>query len=247
MKTIMCADFEKAKALAQTRLGERDSIGRLQEKRLHATLKYWLDADETHHEIPLPCGAVADIFDGERVTEIQNGNFSGFRIKLCRLLEEYPVTVIYPLPRKKTVYWIHPQTGETSAGRRSPKVGTFADAAPELLFIAKQLFHPALTVKLQLVDMDEYKLQDGWGNDGKRGAHRVERVPVALGEALEIRTPADLKHCLPAKLPAQFTSADYGKCTRLRGRRLSAALKLFLETGVVTRTKEGNKYLYTVV
>jgi hypothetical protein len=83
--------------------------------------------------------------------------------------------------------------------------------------------------------------------DGKRGAHRVERVPVALGEALEIRSPSDLKMCLPAKLPAQFTSADYQKCTRLRGRRLSAALKLFLETGVVTRTKDGNKYVYTVV
>ncbi len=243
----MCADFEQAKRQAEERLAARDSIGRLQEKRLHATLKYWLDADENHHEIPLPCGAVADIFDGARVTEIQNGNFSGFRIKLCRLLEEYPVTVIYPLPRRKTIFWIDPQTGDTSKGNRSPKVGTFADAAPELLFIAKQLFHPALTVKLQLIDMDEYKLQDGWGNDGKRGAHRVERVPVLLGESLEIRTPQDLKKCLPAKLPAQFTSADYQKCTRLRGRRLSAALKLFLETGVVTREKQGNTYIYTVM
>ncbi len=243
----MCADFEAAKALAEKRLATRESIGRLQEKRLHATLKFWLDADETHHEVKLPCGAVADIFDGERVTEIQNGNFSGFRIKLCRLLEEYPVTVMYPLPRKKTIYWVDPKTGDISKGNRSPKVGTFADAAPELLFIGKQLFHPNLTVKLQLIDIEEYKLQDGWGNDGKRGAHRVERVPVTLGETLEIRTPDDLKGCLPAKLPARFTAADYQKCTRLRSRRLSAALKLFVETGVVSRTKEGNKYIYNVV
>lgn len=243
----MCADFEGAKALAEERLLTRESIGRLQEKRLHATLKFWLDADETHHEIKLPCGAVADIFDGERVTEIQNGNFSGFRIKLCRLLEEYPVTVIYPLPRRKTIFWVDPATGERSAGRRSGKVGSFADAAPELLFIAKQLFHPSLTVRLQLLDIEEYKLKDGWGNDGKRGAHRLERVPTAVGEMLEIRTPADLKQCLPEKLPTTFTSADYQKCTRLKGRRLSAALKLFLETGVITREKHGNKYIYTVV
>lgn len=243
----MCADFKEAAALADIRLAARDSIGRLQEKRLHATLKYWLDADETHHEVKLPCGAVADIFDGTRVTEIQNGNFSGFRVKLCRLLEDYPVTVIYPLPRKKMLYWVDPETGAADAGRRSPKVGSFADAAPELLFIAKQLFHPALTVRLQLIDMDEYKLKDGWGNEGRRGAHRLERVPTAVGEALEIRTPADLKACLPAKLPAFFTSADYQKCTRLKGRRLSAALKLFLETGVITREKQGNKYIYTVM
>ncbi len=243
----MCGDFDTAKALAKARLLSRESIGRLQEKQLHATLKFWLDAEEAHHEVKLPCGAVADIFDGERVTEIQNGNFSGFRIKLCRLLEEYPVTVIYPLPRKKTIFWVDPATGERAAGHRSPKVGTFADAAPELLFIAKQLFHPSLTVRLQLMDVEEYKLQDGWGNDGKRGAHRLERVPTALGETLEIRTPADLKQCLPAGLPAVFTSADYQKCTRLRGRRLSAALKLFVETGVIAREKRGNKYVYTVV
>ena len=243
----MCADFEAAKALAEQRLATRESIGRLQEKRLHATLKFWLDADEMHHEIKLPCGAVADIFDGERVTEIQNGNFSGFRIKLCRLLEEYPVTVIYPLPRKKMLYWIDPETGETSKGQRSPKVGSFADAAPELLFIGKQLFHPNLVVRLQLIDVDEYKIQDGWGKDGKRGAHRAERVPTALGESLDIRTPNDLKCCLPTKIPPQFTAAEYSKCTRLRGRRLSAALKLFLEAGVVTREKQGKTYIYTVV
>ena len=82
----MCGDFEAARRIAEQRLATRESIGRLNEKRLHATLKFWLDADETHHEIPLPCGAVADIFDGQRVTEIQNGNFSKFRVKLMRLL-----------------------------------------------------------------------------------------------------------------------------------------------------------------
>ncbi len=242
----MCGDFEAAKAAAEKRLSTRESIGRLQEKRLHATLKFWLDPDETHHEIPLPCGAVADIFDGERVLEIQNGNFSAFRVKLMRLLEEYSVTVIYPIVRKKTLFWVDPETGERSTPRPSPKKGGFHDAAPELLYIRELLFLPNLTLQLQLIDVEEYKLQDGWGNDGKRGAHRIERVPTALGECLTVRTKADLKRCLPPNLPATFTTADFQKAIRYRGRKLSAALKLFLATDILTREKQGRGYVYSI-
>ncbi len=242
----MCADFEAAKQTAEERLATRESIGRLNEKRLHATLKFWLDADETHHEIPLPCGAVADIFDGERVIEIQNGNFSKFRLKLMRLLEEYPVTVIYPLVHKKTLYWVNPETGERSEPRRSSKTGGFHDALPELLYILEMLFLPNLTLQLQLIDVDEYKLQDGWGNDGKRGAHRLERVPTAMGDTLTIRTVGDLKRCLPPKLADTFTSTAFERAMRCRGRKLSAALKLLLATGVLTREKQGGRYVYTV-
>lgn len=242
----MCGDFEAAKAAAEKRLTTRESIGRLQEKRLHATLKFWLDPDEEHHEVPLPCGAVADIFDGKQITEIQNGNFSAFRVKLMRLLEEYPVTVVYPLVQKKTIFWVNPETGERSTPRPSPKKGDFQDAAPELLYIRELLFSPNLTLRLQLIDVEEYKLQDGWGNDGKRGAHRLERVPVALGECLTVRTLADLKQCLPKKLPSTFTSAEFQKAMRYRGRKLSAALKLFLAAGILTREKQGRGYVYTI-
>lgn len=242
----MCGDFEAARRIAEQRLATRESIGRLNEKRLHATLKFWLDADETHHEIPLPCGAVADIFDGQRVIEIQNGNFSKFRVKLMRLLEEYDVTVIYPLVHKKTLYWVDPETGEQSAPRRSSKTGGFHDALPELLYIRELLFLPNLTFTLQLIDVDEYKLQDGWGNEGKRGAHRLERIPTAVGDALTVRTPDDLKRCLPQKLGDTFTAADFEKAMRCRGRKLSAALKLLLATDVLSREKQGRGYVYTV-
>ena len=57
----MYGDFEWARNRALQRMDTREGIGRLQEKLLHATLKFWLDADESHHEITLPCGAVADI------------------------------------------------------------------------------------------------------------------------------------------------------------------------------------------
>lgn len=58
-------------------------------------LKYWIDPDDSHHEIRLE-RCVADVFDGRRVTEIQTRGFSALRPKLERLLEAYPVTVVHP-------------------------------------------------------------------------------------------------------------------------------------------------------
>ena len=249
MKTTMNDGFEAACAAAKQRMETRETIGRLQEKTLHATLKFFLDADERHHEVRLTAcegKPIADIFDGERVTEIQNGNFSGFRPKLERLLAVYPVTVVYPVVRKKQVVWIDPETGEITTPRLSPKTGSPADALPELIFIEKQLFHPNLTLRLLPVDVTEYRLQDGWGAAGKRGAHRVERLPEAIFEPIDVRTPRDLLFLLP-KLPAEFTAADFSHILRLRGRKLSAALKVLTLSGCVEQTgKEGRKNLYRI-
>lgn len=242
----MYGDFERATALAKESHATREGIGKLQEKLLHATLKFYLDPDETHHEIPLPCGAVADIFDGKTVTEIQNGNFSPFRLKLRRLLEEYPVTVVYPLPHKKTLFWVNPDTGERTPGRWVKK-GRFSDATPELLYISELLFHENLTLKLWLVDIEEYKLADGYGKDRKKRAHRLERIPICLADTLDIRNKEDLKKVLPP-LPDTFTAKEFLKAMGLKqGRRGSAALKLFLVSGIFSREKKGNAYLYKVI
>ncbi len=236
-------DFEEARqgVLAGTRPG---GIGILKEKTLHATLKRWLDEDPTHHEISLPCGSVADIFDGERVTEIQTGSFSGFRKKLTRLLEEYPVTVVYPLVHRKWLVWIHPETGETTPPHRSPRVGSWADAGRELIYILPCLTHKNLTVQLVLLDVEEHRLADGWSRDGKRGSHRAERYPLELVDTLTLQTAQDYHALIPPTLPPVFTAAQFGKMAHQQGRVLNGTLKLLLALGVLTREKQGNHYLY---
>lgn len=237
-------EFEKALALVRDGGDRVGGIGILGEKTLHATLKLWLDDDPTHHEIPLPQGSVADIFDGERVTEIQTANFSGFRKKLEKLLEHYPVTVVHPLVRVKWVSWIDPATGEVTKPRRSGRRGSFTDAGKELIFILPLLGHPNLTVKLVLLDVEEQRLLDGWGNGGKRGSHRAERLPLALGEELTLKAPADYAALLPPDLPMPFTAAQFGKAARLQGRKLQGTLKVLLTLGVLRREKEGQAYQY---
>ncbi len=49
-------------------------------------------------EIPV-AGYIADIFTGEEIIEIQTGNFNKMRDKLNTFLPQYPVTIVYPVPR----------------------------------------------------------------------------------------------------------------------------------------------------
>lgn len=98
---------------------ERNGIGTLSEKTVHAVLKHYYAPDESQHEIPVE-GCVADIFNGKEIIEIQTRSFDRMRPKLERFLPLYPVTIVYPIPYCKHVYWIDEETGEISGGRKSP-------------------------------------------------------------------------------------------------------------------------------
>ena len=240
--------FEEAVARVAADAQRPGGIGTLREKSLHAILKYWLDDDPTHHEIPLPSGQVADIFDGQRVTEIQTAGFSALRPKLVRLLEQYPVTVVHPLVRQKWVVWVDPVTGEAGEPHKSPRRGSFTDAGQQLVYILPCLTHPNLTVKLVLLDVEERRLADGWSRDGKRGSHRLDRIPLAVADTLTLTGPGDYTALLPSGLESPFTAAAFGKAARLQGRKLSGTLKVLLETGVLRREqKTGKTWLYHVV
>ena len=234
---------------AVTRVREGDlptqSIGVMKEKPLHAILKWWLDDNPDHHEITLPCGKVADVYDGTAVTEVQTGSFTPLRKKLEVLLPHYPVTVVHPVVRRKYVAWIDPETGESTEPRKSPRIGSFADGGKQLIYILPLLGHPNLTVRLVLVDAEEQRLADGWGNDGKRGSHRAVLLPLSVEGVLDLQAPADYAALIPAALPERFTAKEFGKAARMQGRNLNGTLKVLLDRGVITREKkEGNAWMY---
>lgn len=222
---------------------ENGGIGTLSEKTVHAALKRWRDPDETHHEVPLPEGYIADIFDGERVTEIQTAGFSGFRPKLACLLEHYPVTVIHPVIREKTLLRLDPATGEIGRPRRASRKGCFADTAAELVYLLPLLGHPGLTVESVLLDAAEYRIPDGVRR-GRAHTRRGERVPTGLVDRVILQKTTDYAALIPAGLPDEFDSAAFARAAGLRGRRLSAALKVLLTVGALTREKQGRGYRY---
>ena len=189
------ARFTAAKERIIGKNRERNGIGTLSEKTVHAVLKNYYAPDETQHEIPVE-GCVADIFNGKEIIEIQTRSFDRMRPKLERFLPLYPVTIVYPIPYCKHVFWIDEETGEISGGRKSPLKGSPYLAFKELYRIKAYLQDPNLTIRLTFLNMEEYKLLNGWSRDKKRGSSRYDRIPVSIeqGNGIYLRTglcPAD--------------------------------------------------------
>ena len=246
----MSMEFYEACTRAREGALPTQSIGVLQEKPLHATLKWWLDDNPDHHEITLPCGKVADIFDGTTVTEVQTGGFSPLRGKLEVLLPHYPVTVVHPVVRRKYVSWIDPISGNVTEPHKSPRLGSFTDGGKQLIYILPFLSHPNLTVRLVLIDAEEQRVlsADKKGNTYKRFSRRAVLLPLTVEGVLDLHAPADYAALIPAALPEQFTAARFGKAAKLQGRNLNGTLKVLLDRGVLKReTKEGNAWIYEKV
>lgn len=243
----MCIDearFEQAKQKIIGMNRERQGIGTLGEKTIHAVLKNYYAPDCEMQEIPIE-NFVADIFTGTEIIEIQTRSFNVMRRKLDTFLKQYPVTIVHPIPRIKWVSWIDEETGEASPKRKSPKKGNPYQAFVELYKIRPFLKNEKLHFKFALIDMEEYRLLNGWSRDKKRGSERFDRIPLEFVEEVCIDRREDYMQFVPFDLPEPFTSREFAKCAKIPMRLANVVLLILTDLSVVTRVgKQGNCYLY---
>lgn len=235
--------YKSCKAVLETervRLG----IGTLSEKTVHAVLKRYLVPDEKFHEIK--CGRyVADILYNGEIMEIQTAGFNRLRKKLEEFLKDKDVTVVYPIPHIKWLIWIDENTGEFSQKRRSPKQGNYYEAFYELYKIKMFLKHPNLHFRLILLDVEEYRLLNGYSADKKRGSQRFDRIPVELVEDKFLNSSEDFKELVPNELCEPFTTKMFQKATKLSPKKAGAAVNVLTYLNVIKQVgKERNAYLY---
>lgn len=226
---------------------ERTGIGMQKEKSLHAILKNYMDPDPAHQEVPVG-SFIADICDAGtgRIVEVQTANMGAMREKLTAFLPDWQVTVLHPIAHRKKITWIDPETGELLKTNTSPTIGSFYEIFRELYKIDAFLSDPNLTVMPVLIDLTEYRLQDGWGRGGKRGSHRFERMPDALVDELVLRTPEDYAVFLPADadaLPDPFTAKEFEEAVGIHRKSLqySTILRILTELGVVERVGQTSR------
>lgn len=226
---------------------ERHGIGMQKEKTLHAVLKYTEEPDPDFQEI-LVGSYIADIFTADRrIIEIQTANMNAMRDKLSCFLPLYPVKIVYPIPYQKWVTWIDPDTGELTVRNKSTRKGSFYQAFRELYKIRPFLSDPNLSIDLVLLDMEEYRVQDGWSRDRKRGSHRYDRIPVAIVSEILLERPEDYMIFLPPDLPEPFDSRTFASCAGIKGDMSSTILLMLTELGVAERIgRKGRSYLYRV-
>ena len=238
-------------------------IGTLREKRLHAAVKLYLCPDAACHERPVAdlwpaeeIGStakkrrmVADILTDGHIMEVQTGGFFPLKPKVEWYLTHTPcrVTVVHPIPAVKYLSWIDPADGTVISRHKSPKRGRVRDVAKELYWLSDFIGDPRLSVRLLLLEIEEYRLADGWSRDGKRGSNRYERFPTALLGDVTLTTPADYAaYLLPPALSAPdaegncplFTAAAYAKATGIRGRATYSVIHLLEKLGLVEACEE---------
>lgn len=221
-----------------------NGIGTLGEKTVHAVLKNFLSPDQVNHEIKYK-NYYADILTSEGIIEIQTGNFDRLRSKLPVFLEDFPVTIVYPIAHTKWLLWVDKESGEVSPKRKSPKTGKAYQVLPELYKIKDYLECPGLTIHIYFIDLEEYKFLNGWSKNKKMGAEKADRIPVSLAGELLLEKPSDYKQLLPEGIGNIFVAKDFAKITGFRGINLSAALKVLLQMNVIKRSgKIKNSFLY---
>ncbi len=238
-------------------------IGTLREKRLHAAIKTYLCPDTARHEIPVGTlfgggvddgGAgtrhmVADIVCDGEIFEVQTGGLYPLREKLAWYLAHTPcrVTVVHPIPAVRYLSWIDPADGTVISRRRSPKRGRVQDVAKELYWLSDFVGNPRFSLRLLLIELEEYRLADGWSRDGKRGSSRYERFPTALLGDVTLASAADYAaYFLPALLaarapdgsPVPFTAADYARVTGIRGKATYGTLRLLTSLALLREREE---------
>ncbi len=225
---------------------QRQGIGTLSEKTVHAVLKNYYAPDPDTHEVPVE-GYVADVYENGSILEIQTRNFNKLRDKLDRFLPLYSVTVIYPIPASKWLVWIDEETGEFSKRHKSPKQGSIYDIIPELYKIQNYLKHPNFHLRIAMLDMEEQRLLNGWSRDRKRGSYRYDRIPLALVGEYAFTQIEDYMQLIPISVPDRFTSRDYAKAAHTSVGMAQTALRILYNLELIRRVgKSGRMLLYEV-
>ena len=239
-----------------------EGIGTYSEKRLHKTLKSFFCDDPECHEVRIKPngdiggrgesgkgGYIADIFRDGEIIEIQTGSLYALKSKIRFYLEEtdYIVTVVHPLAGIKYLSWIDTESGSVMSRRRSPKKKGLADAIPELYWLSDMLGNERLHFCFPILELDEYRLLDGWSRDKKRGSNRFELIPVELID-MECLAARDVRSLFPEGISGEFTSKDFSRLTGFKGRKLYNTITLFCKVGVIERgEKRGRSYIYRTV
>lgn len=244
IKYIHEEEFNRARDNITGGTHPHGGIGTLGEKTLHAILKDYYEPDRDYQEVALE-GYVADICNNEGIIEIQTANFNKLRAKLAVFLNLYPVTVVYPVARCKWITWIEPDTGSVSSRRKAPKQWDAYYAFFELYKIKEFLKNPNLHLRIVLMDIEEYRLLNGWNETHKRGSTRYDRIPLGICREVMIDQPEDYMQFVPYELDAAFTSSQFADAAHISRDTAGRVLNILHYMGAVRRVgRKGNSYLY---
>ena len=220
---------------------ERSGIGTLGEKTLHAVLKDYFEPNPDFHEVNVD-GYFADIARPGEIFEIQTRDLYRLAPKISTFIVENRVTVVFPIAMTKKIFWMEPDTGECLSQRKSSKKGKEIDILPELYGLREFLLSNRFRVCLLLMDVNEYRIPDGYGKDRKKRATKLDRYPTDLIDEIYLEKADDYHRFLPENLLPEFSSSDFriaAKCDLYTAQR---SLNVLSKIGLIEVVGKKGRY-----
>lgn len=229
---------------------QNSGIGTYKEKMVHLVLKKFFCEDESCHEVKTG-RFIADACTEDRIFEIQTGGFYPLKKKISSYIEDTDkkITVVCPMNAKRRMIWVDAENGEMSEPRRVTPGRPKNKFLRELIWIAPIIDFSRVEFKLVYLDVDEYKLLDGFGADKKTKATKIDRIPRELVDIVTLDSRESLADfLLPQNLPAEFRAKDFERATGLRKKGVSAGLRALQMLGIIEREKQGGRaVIYRIV
>jgi len=178
------------------------TIGLLNEKALHASLKQWYARPGDQLEVAVD-GFVIDIVRDDLLIEIQTRNFSSIKSKLTNLVRCHRVRLVYPIVQEKWIVRSANDNGDQAIRRKSPKKGRMEDLFWELVSIPQLILNPNFSLEVLMIrgeEMRRRKVRRGWLIEGRRLLDVLDQRSFGhsadwlrfLPDGLELFTTSDL-------------------------------------------------------
>ncbi len=187
----------------------------------------------------------ADVVRDGVIYEIQTGSLASIKEKLSRLADEHRVVLVYPVPARKLIVRLAPDSGEELSARHSPKRGALADAFDELVHVAHVLACDNVSLQIVMTRERELRCDDGRGSWRRKGVSVLGRELLEVVETHHFDQPDDFLRLLPSKLPCRFTVADLAHRARTRQWLAGKIAYVLRHVGALRQVgKQGNAFVY---
>jgi len=186
------------------------NIGLQNEKPLHAALKTWYAQPDDLVEVEID-GYVIDILQGNRLVEIQTGNFAAIKIKISDLVDRHPLRLVYPIAQEKWIVKLPPDGVGGGKRHKSPKRGRVTEVFKELVSFPNLLLHPNFSLEILLIQVEEIRRYVGERRWRTRGWGIQERRLLEISDRILFDGVDDILSLIPPGLPDEFTTQELAR------------------------------------
>ena len=188
---------------------------------LHESIKQWYSKPGDQLEARIN-DYLIDIIHGERLIEIQTGNFSSIKRKVKDLLRTHDIRIVHPIVINKWIIRLNTQ-GERVSKRKSPRKGRLEDMFLELVYMPNIWKSPNLSLEILLIDAEEILIHDGKGSWRRKYWSILDKRLLTIRGKEIFWRPSDYLKLLSDNLPFQFTTNQIAETS---GIKLSIARKM---------------------